>query len=123
MRWLGGITDLMDMSLSKLREIVKEREAWRVAVHGVTKSQRWLSGKESACICKSHRRCGFDSWVEKLSWRRKWQPIPVLLPGRSHGRRSLAGYSPWDLKKLDMTKHTHMCSVVSNSYIYMCVWM
>ena len=50
----------------------------------------WLSGKESAC---QGRRRGFDSWVGKIPWRRKWQPTAVFLPGKSHGQRSLVGYS------------------------------
>ena len=40
----------------------------------------------------SHR---FHPWLRKIPWRRKWQPTPVFLPGKSHGHRSLVGYSPW----------------------------
>ena len=52
-------------------------------------------------VCLQCRRPGFSPWVGKISWRRKWQPTPVFLPGKSHGWRSLAGYSPWGCKKLD----------------------
>ena len=41
------------------------------------------------------RRCRFDAWVQKIPWRRAWQPTPVLLPGESQGQKSLAGCSPW----------------------------
>ena len=58
-----------------------------------------LIGKESACQC---RRCGFNPWVRTIPWKRKQQPIPVLLPGDSHEQMSLAGYSPWCHKELDM---------------------
>ena len=61
----------------------------------------WLSGKESSYQC---RRRGFDSWVGKIPWSRKWQPTPVFLLGNSHGKRSLMGYSPWNHKELDMTE-------------------
>ena len=46
MKWLDGITDSMDMSLSELRETVKDRKAWHAAVHRVTKSQTWLVTKQ-----------------------------------------------------------------------------
>ena len=48
---------------------------------------------------------GFDPWVGKILWRRKWQPTPVFLPGKSHGQRMLAGYNPWSHKESDTTKH------------------
>ena len=56
---------------------------------------RWLSGKESTCQC---RRCTLNPWVRKILWRRKWQPSPVFFPLKSHGQRSLEGYSPWGHK-------------------------
>ena len=68
---------------------------------------RWRSGKESACQCRRHKRRGFNPWVRMLPWRRKWQPTPVFLPGKFHGQRSLAGYSPWGRKESDATDHTH----------------
>ena len=50
------------------------------------------------------RRRGFNPWVRKIPWRRKWQPAPVFLPGEFHGRRSLVGYSPWGRKESDTTE-------------------
>ena len=49
-------------------------------------------------ICLQCRRPGFGPWVSKIPWRRKWQPPPVFLPGKSNGHRSLVSYSPWDCK-------------------------
>ena len=54
-----------------------------------------------SCQFRRCRRHGFDPWVGKFPWSRKWQPIPVFLPGKFHEQRSLAGYSPWSHKELD----------------------
>ena len=72
------------------------------------------SGKESACLCRRHKRWGFYPLVGKIPWRRPWQPTPVFLPGESHGQRSL-GSSTQGFKESDMTEcmrarartHTH----------------
>ena len=53
------------------------------------------SGKEPTCQSRRHKRCGFNPWVRKILWRKKWQHTPVLLPGKSHGQMSLAGDSLW----------------------------
>jgi len=71
------------------------------------KTALWLCGKISACQCRRWNRCRFDPWVGKIPWNRKWQPAPVFLPGKSHGQRSLVGYSPRGCKELDTTEHTH----------------
>ena len=66
---------------------------------------RWYNGKESTCLCRRH---GFDPWVGKKPWRRKWQPNPVFLPGKFHGQRSLLSYSPWGPKRVGPNlAHTH----------------
>ena len=59
----------------------------------------------------------FDLWVGKVPWRRKWQPTPVFLPGKSHGQRNLVGYSPWGHKELDTTKQLHFQQILAVTVI------
>ena len=71
---------------------------------------RWCSGEESACQCRRWKRRGFDPWVGKIPWKRKWQPTPVFLPGESHALRSLADYSHRVVKSWTWVSnwvHTH----------------
>ena len=53
---------------------------------------------------------GSIPWVGKILWRRKWQPTPVLLPGKSRGWRTMVGYSSWGRKELDATERLHITS-------------
>ena len=64
---------------------------------------RRLSDEESVCQCRRPQRHGFAPWVRKVPWRRKWQPLPVSLPGESHGQWSLLGYTLWGHKESDLT--------------------
>ena len=60
---------------------------------------RCLSGKESACQCRRHKRRGVDSWVGKILWSRKWQSTPVFLPGKFHEYFEVITKWPCFLKK------------------------
>ena len=79
-------------------------------------------GKEPTCQCRRCKRYGFNPWLRKIPWRRKWQPTPVLLPEKSHGQKSLVGYSPWGHKESNMTEwlsvHAH-----TFIYIFFSVWV
>ena len=80
---------------------------------------RWRGGKESACLCRRCKRCGFNPWVGKIPWSRKWQPTPLFLSGNFHGQKNLAGCSPWGRKE---SRHdwagTHTCNVHSSHCIF-----
>ena len=69
----------------------------------------WLRGYS---VCLECGRPGFDPWVGKIPWRRKWHPTPVFLPGESHGGRSLVGYSPWGHKESDTIERLHFHQVI-----------
>jgi len=77
----------------------------------------WLNGKESAFQCRRH---GFYPWVGKIPWRRKWQPLPLFLPGKSYEQRSLAGYSPWGHKRVGSDLATEQQQFMSCSDVECC---
>ena len=63
-----------------------------------------LGGSAGKNLLVSAGDSGFDPWVWKIPWRRKCHPVPVFLPGKSQGQRSLAGYSSWGCKESDTTE-------------------
>ena len=66
------------------------------------------SGKKPTCQCRRLKKLEFNPWVRKIPWSRKQHPTPVFLSGKSHGQRSLVGYSPRVRKEPDTTEHAHM---------------
>ena len=66
-------------------------------------TQQWISMGTYVRINKQE----FDPWVRQIPWSRRWQPAPVFLPEKFHGKRSLEGYSAWGCRELDMTEHIH----------------
>ena len=84
-------------------------------------------GSDGKSICLQCRRPGFNLWVGKIPWRRKWQPTSVLLPGKFHRQRSLVGYSPWGCKELDTTEQLHFFLLLLNMlllfYVFLVFWL
>ena len=71
-------------------------------------------GRPSSGGLSKNKKCFLDPSCSQtncrityITWRRKWQPTPVLLPGKSHGRRSLVGYNPWGCEEWDTTEQLH----------------
>ena len=80
-------------------------------------------GSDGKAFCLQCGRPGFNPWVGKTSWRRKWQPTPVFLPGKSHGQSSLVGYSPWGRKQSDVIQQLNNNTVMIRTltlYLYRC---
>ena len=92
-RWLGGITDSVDVSLSKLWEMVKDREAWHAAVYGVAKSRTWLSEETTRERKKTNRNTPQNGGPEGL-----------LRFSIHWGHKVPGSQSPWCWKESDMTE-------------------
>ena len=115
--WLSlimlGITKKENLFFPSFFNIRNVRLFWRNKVDffpnkGSLGLLRWLSGKSQTANVGDARDNGFSPWVGKIPWRRKWQPTPISCLGKSHGQRSLAGYSPWGSKESDMIKWLSM---------------
>ena len=75
--------------------------------------------KESACNAGyAETRQGFDPWIGKIPWSRRWQSAPIFLPGKFHEERSLTGYSPWSSKETDTAEHACSSCGLGASFSY-----
>ena len=91
----------MDLSTHLFQDPLGIQSLFFVMVNSLP---RWHSSKESACQCRRRR---FDPWVGNILWRGKWQPTPVVLPGKFHGWRRLGDCSPGGHKESNTAEHTH----------------
>ena len=87
----------------------------------IYKLPKWRLGRTCLPMHKT-KRCGFHPWMGETPWRKAWQPTPVFLPGKSHGRRTLVGYGTQGHKESDMTEVTqhstvHILSIYQKLYI------
>ena len=130
MRLSGGIRNICSEIERNLKLVLDS--CYRTSDHRILGSSSSLDGWENQDFCdlksygwdnpealgfmlffsgssdgKKHLPTMWETWVGKIPWRGKWQPTPVLLPGKLCGWRSLVGYSPWDHKELDMTEQLH----------------
>ena len=102
-----GFLDLRDLKVQSETHDVKFQQsepekALVICYHSCNTG--FPDGSDSKESASSAGDPGFDPWVGKIPWRRKWQPTPVFLPGEAHWQRSLVGYSPWGLKESDRTE-------------------
>ena len=101
MRKMNSVVFALLLHMSTCHQISLPLACW-----WIRRANRWLSGQESACQCRRHKRHGFDLWIEEIYWRRKWRPTPVFLPGKFHRQKSLLDYSPGGHKESNTTEHT-----------------
>ena len=86
--WISSCRQIYQM------QVLDQESSWLRLPVGAT-------GTEPSDQCSRPKRYGFDPWVEKIHWKRSWQPTPVFLPGESRGQKNLAGYRPWSCEESD----------------------
>ena len=96
-------------------------EVWRKNCFPFWTVYCFPGGSDGKSICLQCGRPEFDPKVGKITWRRKWQPTPVLLPGKFHRWRSLIGCSPWDRKELHTTERLHFLTFFLFWTITICI--